>query len=106
MAATESVGFWQARKVVVAGSTGFLGSYVTARLENLGADVTGVSLSLGTDLRDLDQTQRAMKSAAPSIVFNCAGHQGGSKGSGLKGQELFSISRGAFGKKKDIRSFS
>ena len=37
-----NVGFWQDRRVLVTGCTGMLGSWLTAELVNLGADVVGL----------------------------------------------------------------
>ena len=38
-------GFWQGRKVLLTGHTGFKGSWMLEWLEALGADVTGMSLA-------------------------------------------------------------
>jgi GDP-L-fucose synthase len=72
-----SAEFWPGRKVVVTGGKGFLGSHIVARLDKLGAIVTGVSRRTGHDLRVLDQGMRCFSELQPEIVINCASNQGG-----------------------------
>ena len=40
---------YQGKKVIVTGHTGFKGSWMTAWLLNLGADVVGISVDIPTD---------------------------------------------------------
>lgn len=77
------------RRVLITGHTGFKGSWLTLWLEFLGADVTGIALapesnsshwellslatkSLTIDIRDSEGVRRAVKDAAPEIVFHLA----------------------------------
>lgn len=84
-------GFWQGRKVLLTGHTGFKGSWMLEWLEAMGAEVTGMSLAPegqvslfeglhGTarldgeivDIRDADAVQRRIAEAKPEIVFHLA----------------------------------
>lgn len=83
--------FYQGKNVFVTGHTGFKGSWLSAWLLKLGANVTGYALPpayeqshfelLGLakrlrhiegDVRDLDHLTRAMTEARPDIVFHLA----------------------------------
>src|SRR2546423_10390538 len=72
-----SSAYWQRRRVVVAGGTGFLGRHIADRLLTLGANVISCSRSDGCDLRDRDRANQFFSSHQPHIVFNCAANQGG-----------------------------
>jgi GDP-L-fucose synthase len=63
--------------ILVTGATGFLGKRVCRRLEESGRPFSRTSLSLGTDLRDLDQTLTLFQAVRPKTVLNCAGFSGG-----------------------------
>jgi GDP-L-fucose synthase len=63
--------------ILVTGATGFLGKRVCRRLEESGRSFSRSSLSLGTDLRDLDQTLALFQAVRPKTVLNCAGFSGG-----------------------------
>jgi CDP-glucose 4,6-dehydratase len=77
------------RRVLITGHTGFKGSWLTLWLQQLGADVTGISLSPATspnhwdllnlkvndyrfDIRDSGQVRRAVVDSRPEIVFHLA----------------------------------
>ena len=62
--------------ILVVGATGFLGNRVCELLEARGARFARSSLSLGTDLRDFDQTRRLFEAVKPEAVINCAGYNG------------------------------
>jgi GDP-L-fucose synthase len=63
--------------ILVTGATGFLGRHVCRRLEQSGRIFSRTSLSLGTDLRDLDQTLALFHAVRPKTVLNCASFSGG-----------------------------
>lgn len=83
-------GFWRDRRVLVTGHTGFKGSWLTARLCDLGASVHGVSLPAGDEptplwdqleLGGLSETRGDIASAdwvaaardfSPELVFHLA----------------------------------
>lgn len=84
-------GFYEGKTVLVTGHTGFKGSWLALWLHELGAEVTGFSLSPNTepnhfdlvglkylihhsegDIRDLQAVTKALDSAKPQIVFHLA----------------------------------
>ncbi|WP_341713236.1 CDP-glucose 4,6-dehydratase, partial [Erythrobacter sp.] len=82
--------FWEGRKVLVTGHTGFKGAWLSLWLTELGADVTGISLpalspslfeQLGleklvthieADIRDAALMDQLIVDAAPQVVFHLA----------------------------------
>jgi len=87
----SSSGFWQGRRVLVTGHTGFKGGWLLLMLRQLGADVHGFALppptkpslfgllELGTvcthhvgDVRDLAAVEATMQAADPEIVIHMA----------------------------------
>jgi CDP-glucose 4,6-dehydratase len=83
--------FWQGRRVLVTGHTGFKGAWLTLLLQRLGSEVTGFALappsdpslfdgtgaarginSIEGDIRDLPALTRAMASARPEVVLHLA----------------------------------
>jgi len=83
--------FWQGKKVLVTGHTGFKGSWLCLWLNKLGADVSGISLEPETvpnlfedadiqgivnshfcDIRDRDALEKLIKQISPDIVFHLA----------------------------------
>ena len=83
--------FWQGKKVLVTGHTGFKGAWLSLWLVQLGAEVTGYALqppttpslfeicSLDTsvhsyigDVRDYDNVLRTIKKTRPDVVFHLA----------------------------------
>jgi CDP-glucose 4,6-dehydratase len=83
--------FWQNKKVLITGHTGFKGSWLTVWLEMLGARLTGLALppptqpslfalaglerriqSILGDIRDLDTVRQAVRAAQPDVVFHMA----------------------------------
>jgi GDP-L-fucose synthase len=63
--------------ILVTGATGFLGKRVCRMLEQSGRIFNRTSLSLGTDLRDLEQTLALFQAVRPKTVLNCASFSGG-----------------------------
>ncbi|MHB1730874.1 MAG: CDP-glucose 4,6-dehydratase [Leptospirillum sp.] len=83
--------FWNKKKVLITGHTGFKGSWLSLWLQSAGADVVGYSLptptnpslfelanvasgmvSLTGDVRDLEQVESAIRSHRPEVVFHMA----------------------------------
>lgn len=86
-----NLGFWQRRKVLITGHTGFKGAWLCMLLKKLGADVAGFSLAPPTDpslfelagldreirsvlgdIRDYEQVRRALQAFEPQIVIHMA----------------------------------
>jgi len=84
-------GFWQGRRVLVTGHTGFKGAWLCLWLHSLGAKVTGYALSPPTkpslfelcdigrlidsrigDIRDAETLQKTVAEARPEIVIHMA----------------------------------
>jgi CDP-glucose 4,6-dehydratase len=89
MAVTNS--FWQGKRVLITGHTGFKGSWLSEVLLGLGSQVHGLALAPETsrslfcqlgladriehnlgDIRDLSVVQQVVKSTSPEIVFHLA----------------------------------
>lgn len=82
--------FWQGRRVLLTGHTGFKGSWLVLLLERLGARITGLSLpapacsmfekigggarcaSRVGDIRDLGAVKAAVLAASPEVVIHLA----------------------------------
>ena len=83
--------FWDGRRVLVTGHTGFKGSWLTLWLASMGADVTGVSDGVPTapslyelakvgnearsadaDVRDAAALRRAVADAKPDVLLHLA----------------------------------
>ena len=83
--------FWQGKKVLVTGHTGFKGSWLSLWLQSMGAEVTGYALAPPThpslfevaevglsmtniigDIRDLDNLQAVLAEHQPEIVIHMA----------------------------------
>jgi CDP-glucose 4,6-dehydratase len=83
-------GFWDGRRVLVTGHTGFKGAWLSLWLEHLGADVAGFALAPHTqpslytlaapwralhqtgDIRDADALRSFVAGVRPQIVFHLA----------------------------------
>src|SRR4051812_37552105 len=68
--------FWNARRVLVTGGAGFLGSFVVKRLRALGADVV-VPRSRDYDLVDRTAARRLIADTRPDLVLHLAARVGG-----------------------------
>lgn len=83
--------FWHGKRVLITGHTGFKGGWLALWLSKLGADLTGIALSPGTqtnlfqlaeigslvdshivDLRDADSVSQLVTRAEPDIAFHLA----------------------------------
>lgn len=83
--------FWQGKKVLLTGHTGFKGSWLSLWLQRLGAQVTGISLppanhpnlfelanvgeginSIFGDIRDINAVKQVFLAAQPDIVIHMA----------------------------------
>ena len=83
--------FWKGRRVFLTGHTGFKGSWMSLLLKQMGAELTGYSLSPSddanlynfanvaecinsnlADIRDLDKLKATMTTAQPEIVIHMA----------------------------------
>jgi len=71
------MGFWDNRRVVVTGGTGFLGSFVVARLHAAGAKEVVVPRSRDYDLREKSQAERLYRDARPDVFIHLAAVVGG-----------------------------
>jgi len=69
--------FWQAKRVVVTGGAGFLGSKVVEKLEERGCRDVFVPRSNDYDLREKEAIIRLYKDATPDIVIHLAAVVGG-----------------------------
>ena len=63
-------------KIVILGSTGFIGKSLLTRLIQEGHAVVTAEKSSGIDLRDYQQVVSFLKSAKPEVIFNLASHGG------------------------------
>ena len=92
MANMVSSDFWQKRKVLVTGHTGFKGSWLCVLLDALGAEVHGLALQPPTqpnlftlaridallasdtraDIRDAEKVQACLQQVAPQTIFHLA----------------------------------
>lgn len=63
--------------ILVTGATGFLGKRVCRKLDEAGIEYYRTSLSLGTDLRNFEQTNDLFDKLKPDYVINCAAYVGG-----------------------------
>ncbi|MDO6962476.1 CDP-glucose 4,6-dehydratase [Rhizobium alvei] len=87
----SAVGFWQGKRVLLTGHTGFKGSWLSLRLEEAGAEVHGLALAPDTEpslyrllhsgrsdgpdiveIRDRDAVVARIKAVQPEIVFHFA----------------------------------
>jgi len=69
--------FWKDRRICVTGGAGFLGSFVTEKLRQRGAEHIFVPLIEEYDLVKLEDIQRMYDAAQPDIVIHLAALAGG-----------------------------
>jgi GDP-L-fucose synthase len=73
----SAASFWNDRRVLVTGGSGFLGSFVVARLQSRGARHVFVPRSRDYDLVDLGAVRRLYREQRPDIVIHLAAVVGG-----------------------------
>jgi GDP-L-fucose synthase len=73
----SSASFWNDRRVLVTGGSGFLGSFVVAQLQARGAGAVVVPRSRDYDLVDLEAARRLYRDARPDLVIHLAAVVGG-----------------------------
>lgn len=71
------MGFWQNRRVVVSGGSGFLGSFVVEKLRAAGAREVVVPRSREHDLREKSEALRLFSDSRPDIFIHLAAVVGG-----------------------------
>ncbi len=69
--------FWNAKRILVTGGAGFLGSFVVEKLNERRAAAVFVPRSKDYDLRQPEARRRVLADARPDIVFHLAGRVGG-----------------------------
>ena len=69
--------FWQDKRVCVTGGAGFLGSFITSKLAELGAKEVFVPQIEDYDLVQLSEIQRMYDNARPDLVIHLAALAGG-----------------------------
>jgi CDP-glucose 4,6-dehydratase len=91
MEMTQVANFWQGKRVLITGHTGFKGGWLSIWLQRLGASVTGIALAPNTtpnlfelahiedgmtshfcDIRDDSKLRQIVRDARPEIVFHLA----------------------------------
>jgi len=75
MAATED--FWRNKRVCVTGGAGFLGSFVTQKLQDRGAAEVFIPTIEKYDLVQLPSIQQLLKDSQPEIIIHLAAQVGG-----------------------------
>ncbi len=74
---TSSPDFWENRRVVVTGGSGFLGSHIVDRLQALGCEHVFVPRRAGYDLTEGEAARRLFQDTRPDIVIHLAAQVGG-----------------------------
>ncbi|NTV62219.1 MAG: NAD-dependent epimerase/dehydratase family protein, partial [Oscillochloris sp.] len=73
----DSSAFWQGKRVVVTGGSGFLGSFVVERLRAHGAAQIVVPRSRDYDLTESATALRLVADARPHVIIHLAARVGG-----------------------------
>ena len=69
--------FWSGKRITVTGGAGFLGSRLTAKLGELGAEDVFVPRSRDYDLREKEDVVRMLADSRPDLLFHLAALTGG-----------------------------
>lgn len=69
--------FWDGKRVLVTGGTGFVGRYVVSKLRERGAHDVLAPRSKDYDLRDMSDIDRLMRDYKPHVVIHLAARVGG-----------------------------
>jgi GDP-L-fucose synthase len=80
---------WSAKRVVVTGGAGFLGTHLVAMLQERGCRRVFVPRSADCDLVDAQAVQRLYREAQPEIVFHLAARVGGIRANQLNPGKYF-----------------
>src|SRR5262249_35554865 len=70
------MGFWQGKKVLVTGGSGFLGSHIVEALERRGAAVSAPR-SKEYNLVSMDDATRCLEKHHPAMIIHSAAYYGG-----------------------------
>ena len=81
--------FWEGRKVLVTGATGFLGTAVMVKLLAAGADRVVGPASIDYDLRDPIAVSALFAEVEPEVVIHLAARVGGIGANQLRPSELY-----------------
>lgn len=73
----QQTNFWKNRRVCVTGGAGFLGSFVIAKLHELGATEVFVPHYEDYDLTEQDDIERMLNDAQPELIIHLAALAGG-----------------------------
>ncbi len=71
------MGFWNKRRIVVTGGSGFLGSFLVERLQKAGCTQIFVPRSRDYDLRQHEAIRRLLVDAHPDLIIHLAARVGG-----------------------------
>tara|TARA_R110001592_G_scaffold281274_2_gene548732 strand:+ start:8239 stop:9156 length:918 start_codon:yes stop_codon:yes gene_type:complete len=63
-------------KILILGSTGFIGKNLTNRLKKEGHNISTAQKSSGVDIRVYDQIYNKIKEVQPDVIYNLASHGG------------------------------
>lgn len=69
--------FWNTKRVLVTGGSGFLGRFVVAKLRGKGCRALSVVRRRDYDLRSFDGVRRALSDTRPDVVVHLAANVGG-----------------------------
>jgi GDP-L-fucose synthase len=64
------------KNILLLGATGFAGKNVAKELERKNISFSQTSISLGCDLRNMEQAEKLIRQTRPDIIINCAAHVG------------------------------
>lgn len=81
--------YWAARRVLVSGGAGFLGSHMVQRLEELGAGSLFVPRRKDYDLTNSEDVGRVLRDSDPDIVLHLAAKAGGIGANRARPAEFF-----------------
>ncbi|MFZ6019677.1 MAG: GDP-L-fucose synthase family protein [Chloroflexota bacterium] len=86
---STSPSFWQNRRVCVTGGAGFLGSFVTEKLRQRGANEIFIPRYPEYDLVQPQDVERLLDDARPDVIIHLAAHVGGIGANRLHPAEFF-----------------